>query len=83
MVFYVYMLKCITPNVLKTYVGYTNNIPSRLNKHNSGKGARSTRGLIWKIIYKKKFNSKSSAMSYEYKLKRDKIKRKYILNKSK
>tara|TARA_B100000900_G_C20381499_1_gene634758 strand:+ start:45 stop:296 length:252 start_codon:yes stop_codon:yes gene_type:complete len=83
MVFYVYMLKCITPNVAKTYVGYTSNISLRLNKHNSGKGAKSTRGLMWKIIYKRKFNSKSLAMSYEYKLKKDKIKRKHILNKNK
>ena len=33
MVFYVYMLKCITPNVTKSYVGYTNNISLRLKKH--------------------------------------------------
>ena len=56
MVFYVYMLKCITPNVKKTYVGYTNNISQRLKKHNLGFGAKSTRGLKWKIVYKKKFS---------------------------
>ena len=80
MVFYVYLLKCITPNKVKSYVGYTTNLSLRLNKHNSGKGARSTRGLKWKIIYKRKFNSKNLAMSYEYKLKKDKKKRKYFLN---
>ena len=71
---------CVSPKVKKTYVGYTNNLILRLKKHNSNKGAKSTRGLQWKIIYKKKFDSKSSAMSYEYCLKKDKIKRKFLLN---
>ena len=79
MVFYVYMLKCITPNVTKSYVGYTNNISLRLKKHNLGKGAKSTRGLKWKIIYKKRFYDKRKAMSFEYHLKKNKKKRKYLL----
>ena len=82
MVFYVYMLKCITPNVKKSYVGYTNNISLRLTKHNLGKAAKSTRGLKWKLIYKRKFNSKSLALSYEYRLKKDKVKRKYLIHKN-
>ena len=82
MMFYVYMLKSVNSKITKTYVGYTNNLKLRLKKHNSGRGAKSTRGYKWKIIYKKKFNDKSSAMSYEYKLKKDKKKRKYLLNKS-
>ena len=65
-----------------TYVGYTNNILLRIKKHNSSKGAKSTRGLKWKIIYKRKFNNKKLAMSYEYRLKKDKVKRKYLLNKN-
>ena len=80
MVFYVYMLKSITNNVNKTYVGYTNNLILRLKKHNSNKGAKSTRGFKWKVIYKKKFDNKSKAMSYEYKLKKDKKKIKEITN---
>ena len=75
------MLKCINKKINKTYVGYTNNLDLRLDRHNSGKGAKSTRGFKWKIIYKKKFNLKSDAMSYEYKLKKDKPKRKIILEK--
>jgi putative endonuclease len=81
MVFYVYMLKCISDNINKSYVGYTNNLKLRLNKHNKSKGAKSTRGYKWKIIYKKRFNSKNLAMSYEYHLKKDKNKRKLLLNK--
>jgi len=82
MVYYVYMLKCISKKINKTYVGYTNNLTLRLNKHNSGKGAKSTRGLKWEIIYKKKFNLKSKAMSYEYKLKKDRLKRSIFLKNS-
>ena len=77
--FYVYMLKSVNNKTIKTYVGYTNNLNSRLKKHNSGIGAKSTRGYKWKIIYKKEFYDKSLAMSFEYKLKKDKKKRKHLL----
>ena len=80
MVFYVYMLKTIESKRKKTYVGYTNNLKSRLSKHNSSSGAKSTRGHKWIIIYKKEFTSKSKAMSFEYKLKKDRLERKKILN---
>ena len=72
------MLKSISPGFKKTYVGYTNDLISRLNKHNSNKGAKSTKGYKWIIIYSKKFKTKNEAMSYEYKLKKNKILRKRI-----
>ena len=74
------MLKSINSKIPKSYVGYTNNLLSRIKKHNTGVGAKSTRGYKWKIIFKKKFYDKSSAMSFEYKLKKDKKKRKLLLN---
>ena len=80
MIFYVYMLKSINSRIKKTYVGYTNNLNLRLKKHNSGKGAKSTRGYKWKIIFKKRFYDKRLAMSFEYKLKKDLKKRKYLLS---
>ena len=76
------MLKSVTPGTNKTYVGYTNNLNLRLLKHNSNKGAKSTKGYKWILIYSKKFKSKNSAMSYEYKLKKDKVLRNEILIKS-
>ena len=79
MFFYVYMLKSISSNRRKTYVGYTKNIKERLSKHNSNVGAKSTRGYKWTIIYKKKFISKSKAMAFEYKLKKDRRLRRKIL----
>ena len=74
------MLKCINPKIKKTYVGYTNNLVKRLKKHNNSKGAKSTKGFKWKIIYKKKFLNKSEAMSFEYSFKKNRKKRLMILN---
>ena len=75
MTYYVYMLKTLSGFKKKTYIGYTINLKNRLNKHNISKGAKATKGYKWKIIYKKKFNSKNKAMSYEYFLKKDRKKR--------
>jgi len=77
------MLKTLPAFKLKTYVGYTNNLELRLSKHNTNKGAKSTMGYKWKIIYKKKFLSKPKAMSYEYLLKKNRKKRLSILKESK
>ena len=63
----------------KTYVGYTTDVISRLKKPNSSKGAKATRGYKWNLIYKKRFLSKSKALSFEYKLKKDRKKRLSIL----
>ena len=82
MYYYTYMLKCISPGINKTYVGYTNNLKLRLQKHNSNKGAKSTKGYKWVVIFSKKFSSKSLAMSFEYKLKKNKILRAMLLSKS-
>ena len=76
------MLKCISTGVNKSYVGYTNNLKLRLDRHNSNKGAKSTKGYKWILIYSKKFKSKNEAMSYEYNLKNDKTLRKKLLEKS-
>ena len=78
--FYVYIIETVKSKIHKTYVGYTIDLKKRLKKHNQNKGAKSTKGHKWKLIYKKKFISKSDAMSYEYKLKKDRKFRKKILN---
>ena len=82
MSFYVYMLR--SKGIKKiTYVGYTNNLSKRINLHNSGKGAKFTRGRKWVLIYKEKYKSKNEAISREYYIKnnrslRKKIKDKYL-----
>ena len=75
--YYVYMLKSkgIKP---VTYVGYTKDIIKRVNLHNSGKGAKFTRGKKWKLIYKEAFKSKSKAISREYYIKRNRTLRNKI-----
>ena len=81
MSYYVYMLKSVE-NKSVTYVGYTNSLIKRIRLHNSGKGAKFTRGRKWKLIYKEKFDTKNKAISREYYIKhnrvlRNKIKSKY------
>ena len=77
--FYVYMLKSKSSKPI-TYVGYTNNLKSRLNLHNSGKGAKFTRGRQWKLIYKEIFKSKKEAISREYYIKNNRTLRNKIKN---
>ena len=75
---YVYLIVSKKNKKIKSYVGYTNNLFNRIKVHNSGKGAKSTRGRNWKIAFKKKFKNKSLAMKYEFFLKKNKKLRKKI-----
>jgi putative endonuclease len=63
-----------------TYVGYTNDLKKRINLHNSGKGAKFTRGRKWVLIYKEKFKSKKEAISREYYIKNNRPLRNKIKN---
>jgi len=65
------MIACKNKSKLITYVGYTNNLKNRLYLHNSGKGAKFTRGRKWKLIYKEKFLTKKEAISREYYIKKN------------
>ena len=77
MSYYVYMLKSQGIKSI-TYVGYTKNIKERLLLHNSGKGAKFTRGRQWKLIYKEIFKSKKEAISREYYIKKNRTLRNKI-----
>ncbi len=83
MSYFVYLIKTTSSFKKKSYVGYTNNLKKRLILHNSNKGAKSTKGFKWILVYKKKFLNKSKAMSYEYYLKKNYTLRKKILSKGK
>ena len=80
MPYFVYLI--LTKNKSKkkfSYVGYTENLKKRLDLHNSGKGAKFTRGKKWKLVYYEKYDSKSEAMKNEYRLKKDyKLRKKLI-----
>ena len=79
--FYVYMIANLNNKKITTYVGWTKNLKKRLCFHNSGKGAKFTRGRKWILIYKRKMLSKKEAMQLEHKLKKDRKARKIIIRK--
>ena len=72
MPFFVYLIVSnLKKNKKISYVGYTNNLKKRLSLHNSGKGAKFTRGKKWKLVYYKKYDSKAVAMKNEFLLKKN------------
>ncbi len=79
MSYYVYMLKSRSIKPV-TYVGYTNNLKKRINLHNTGKGAKFTKGRKWILIYKEKIKSKREAISREYYIKKNRKLRNKIKN---
>ena len=80
--YYVYMLQSKSDKPV-TYVGYTNDLKKRIILHNSGKGAKFTRGRKWMLIYKEKYKSKKEAISREYYIKKNRLLRKKIKEKIK
>ena len=83
MTYFVYLIVSNLKNNKKiSYVGYTIDLKKRLKLHNSGKGAKFTRGKKWKLVYYKKYDSKSTAMKEEFKLKKNyKLRKKIVLKK--
>ena len=77
MSYFVYMLKSIEKKSV-TYIGYTKDLNRRIMLHNSGKGAKFTKGRKWKLIYKESFRSKNKAISREYYIKKNRTLRNKI-----
>jgi len=71
MPYFVYMILTKQKDNFTSYVGYTNDLTKRLLLHNNSRGAKFTKGRKWKLIYYKKYSTKSNAMKGEYKLKKD------------
>ena len=71
MKYFVYLIISKNKQKYLSYVGYTNNLKKRLAKHNASKGAKFTRGRKWILAYNMSYDSKSKAMSEEYKLKKN------------
>jgi putative endonuclease len=78
---FVYVLGTRSKTRPLTYVGWTNDVARRLAKHNSGKGARTTRGRIWVLLHSEWFATRREAMSREWHLKRDRKFRKTLVRK--
>ena len=68
---FVYVLGSIRAVERRTYVGWCVNLEQRLARHNSGRGARSTRGRIWLLLYAERYATRNEAMRREVTLKRD------------
>ncbi len=66
---YCYILLCNDSNG-SYYIGITNNVQKRLEKHNNGKASKYTRGrLPVKLIYTEMCATKSDALKREYVIK--------------
>jgi putative endonuclease len=65
---YVYILECKDGSY---YTGYTNDIEKRVNLHQSGKGAKYTRGRTpVELRCYKVYETKSKALKEEYRIKK-------------
>ncbi|HCC07845.1 MAG TPA: hypothetical protein DEP72_06785 [Clostridiales bacterium] len=74
---YVYIIECIDGTL---YTGWTNDIEKRILDHNSGMGAKYTRGrLPVKLMYHEEYETKQEAMKRECVIKRLTKKQKYGL----
>lgn len=68
---YVYVLGSARGSDRRTYVGWCVDLDQRLAAHNAGRGARSTRGRFWVLLYAERYATRREAMSREVSLKRD------------
>lgn len=68
---FVYVLGTATTNGTLTYVGWTQDIERRLDQHNTGRGARFTRGRAWVLLHQERCASRQEALRREWRLKRD------------
>ena len=75
---FVYILGSNAPSGYRTYVGWTLDLERRLAEHNSGKGARSTRGRAWTLLYSEAWPTREEAMSREWYPKRDRALRRRL-----
>lgn len=75
---FVYVLGSNGAGGFKTYIGWTTDLERRLARHNAGKGARTTRGRVWTLLYAEPFRNRAHAMSREWHLKRDRTFRKRL-----
>jgi len=65
--FYTYIL--FSEKLNKYYIGYSENVVERLEKHNRSHSGFTGRGIPWKLVYSEKFGTKSEAMKREKEIK--------------
>ncbi len=77
---FIYLIYTASQGRPRSYVGWTTDIEQRLHKHNSDKGAKSTRGAQWELVYSERFLTRGAAMAAEYQLKKDRKRRQALIN---
>ncbi|MCD8176306.1 MAG: GIY-YIG nuclease family protein [Tannerellaceae bacterium] len=70
--FYVYIL--FSAKLDSYYVGSTGNIEDRIKRHNQGRSKATKKGIPWRIVYKKAFETRSQAYRAELYIKSQKSK---------
>ena len=75
---FVYILGSDGKGGVRTYVGWATDLEKRLAAHNTGAGAKSTRGRQWRLLYAERFATRGDAMSREWHLKRERAFRKAL-----
>ncbi len=77
MAHYVYIIECSDGTY---YTGYTTDVERRVSEHNSGNGAKYTRGRTpVKLVHTEEYKTQSEAMSREYAIKQKSRKQKESL----
>lgn len=76
---YVYILGSERNDSWTTYIGFTTDLERRLATHNSGKGAKRTRGRKWILLYVERYKTRGEALSREWALKRNRKFRKSVI----
>ncbi len=72
---YVYILYSEKMDIY--YVGSTNDLLKRIERHNKGTEKFTKRGIPWKLVYSEEFPTNQLAMKREYEIKKKKS-RKFI-----
>jgi putative endonuclease len=70
MSYFVYILESLKDKTY--YVGSTQDLESRLQRHNEGRVAYTKRKRPWKIVYSEEHPDRSSAAKREYEIKKHK-----------
>lgn len=77
---YVYVLRCGDGSL---YTGWTNDLEQRLAAHQSGKGAKYTRGrLPIEMVYFEEMPDKSAALKEKMNLKKAKVEKELLIKTS-
>ena len=83
MTYFVYLIGNYKKSKVITYAGYTKNLKNRLMLHNTGRGAKFTKGRIWKLLYYERYQTKKEAILRECYIKKNRKFRNLIKEKFK